>query len=116
MFETKTLELVKTYRSTEPVNCAAISPLKYHVILGGGTPAVDVTKTYQKGTTFDIHFYHSVFEEHFGKVKGHFGPVHHVSFNPDGTGFATGGEDGYVRLHHFDESYLKMRDTPESME
>jgi translation initiation factor 3 subunit I len=31
LFETKTLDVIKSYRSGEPVNAAAISPLKYHV-------------------------------------------------------------------------------------
>ena len=41
---------------------------------------------------------------------GHFGPVNALTFSPDGKGFASGGEDGYVRLHHFDQSYFEVDD------
>jgi len=41
---------------------------------------------------------------------GHFGPVNALTFSPDGKGFASGGEDGYVRLHHFDKSYYELDD------
>jgi len=41
-----------------------------------------------------------------GSIQGHFGPVNVLSFSPDGEGFASGGEDGYIRLHHFDKSYF----------
>lgn len=37
LFESKTLELLKTYRASEPLNTAALSPIKKHVVLGGGT-------------------------------------------------------------------------------
>lgn len=32
-------------------------------------------------------------------MKGHFGPINSVMFTPDGKGYASGGEDGYVRVH-----------------
>jgi translation initiation factor 3 subunit I len=30
-----------------------------------------------------------------------------IAVHPKGTGYASGGEDGFVRVHHFDESYYK---------
>jgi WD40 repeat protein len=42
-------------------------------------------------------------QDEMGNVKGHFGPIHTLSFSPDGRSFASGSEDGYVRLHHFDQ-------------
>jgi len=53
-----------------------------------------------------VRFFHLIFEDEIGSVPGHFGPVNVLSFSPDGEGFASGGEDGYVRLHHFDKSYF----------
>ena len=44
-------------------------------------------------------------------MKGHFGPINSVMFTPDGKGYASGGEDGYVRVHQvkllFQETHLK---------
>lgn len=33
-----------------------------------------------------------------------------VDINPNGRSYASGAEDGYVRLHIFDQSYLDMKD------
>ena len=39
-----------------------------------------------------------------------FSPVIAVAINPDGRSYASGAEDGYVRLHFFDKDYLDMED------
>jgi translation initiation factor 3 subunit I len=40
-----------------------------------------------------------------------------VAINPNGRNYASGAEDGYVRLHFFDKSYLDMKDpVPEATE
>jgi hypothetical protein len=33
-----------------------------------------------------------------------------VDINPNGRNYASGAEDGYVRLHHFGKDYLDMKD------
>ena len=75
-------------------------------MLGGGQEAMQVTTTSTRAGKFEVRIFHKIFEEEIGRVKGHFGPINTVRFHPDGKGFASGGEDGYVRLHHFDPDYF----------
>lgn len=107
LFDSENLMLLKTYKTERPVNSAAISPIKEHVVLGGGQDAMDVTTTSSRIGKFDSRFFHLVFEEEFGRVKGHFGPINSVAFHPDGKSYSSGGEDGYVRVHNFDPSYFE---------
>ena len=50
---------------------------------------MDVTTTSTRIGKFDARFYHLVFEEECGRIKGHFGPINSVAFHPDGKGLAT---------------------------
>jgi len=106
LFDVQSLDAKRVYKSQAPVNSAAVSPLRDHVVLGGGQEARDVTTTSTRVGKFDARFYHLVFEEEFGRVKGHFGPINSVAFHPDGRGYSSGGEDGYVRVHNFDGNYF----------
>ncbi|GJQ88038.1 Trip1 [Trypoxylus dichotomus] len=107
LFDSDNLMLLKTYKTERPVNSAAVSPILEHVVLGGGQDAMDVTTTSARVGKFDSRFFHLVFEEEFGRVKGHFGPINSVAFHPDGKSYSSGGEDGYVRIHNFDPSYFE---------
>ncbi|XP_061715620.1 eukaryotic translation initiation factor 3 subunit I [Cydia pomonella] len=106
LFDTSSLELLKEYKTERPVNSAALSPILDHVVLGGGQDAMEVTTTSTRQGKFDARFFHLVFEEEFGRVKGHFGPINSLAFHPDGKSYASGGEDGYVRVQSFDQSYF----------
>lgn len=64
-----------------------------------------------------------VYEEEIGSIKGHIGPLqlaaligcgvvwprNALAWFRDGAGFVTGGEDGYVRVHHFDKDYFTAK-------
>ncbi|PKI31427.1 hypothetical protein CRG98_048182 [Punica granatum] len=80
LWDVRTLTLIKTYVTERPVNAVAMSPLLDHIL-----------------------------QEEIGGVKGHFGPINALAFNPDGKSFSSGGEDGYVRLHHFDPDYFNIK-------
>lgn len=108
VFDADTLEELKKFQTERPVNSAAISPIFNHVLLGGGQEAREVTVTSTKQGKFDARFYHLIFEEEFGRVKDHFGPINSVAFHPDGKSYASGGEDGFVRVHYFDQTYFEQ--------
>eukprot|EP00252_Welwitschia_mirabilis_P001766 TRINITY_DN11709_c0_g1_i1.p1 TRINITY_DN11709_c0_g1~~TRINITY_DN11709_c0_g1_i1.p1 ORF type:complete len:327 (-),score=67.90 TRINITY_DN11709_c0_g1_i1:577-1557(-) len=109
LWDIRTLTLLKTYVTERPVNAVAISPLLDHVVIGGGQEASHVTTTDRRAGKFEAKFFHKILEEEIGGVKGHFGPINALAFNPDGRSFASGGEDGYVRLHHFDPDYFHIK-------
>jgi translation initiation factor 3 subunit I len=103
------LSILKTYESPRPVNSASLSPTHDYVVLGGGQEARDVTTTAGSAGKFEARFYHKIFTEELGHVKGHFGPINTVRFSPDGKGYTSGGEDGYIRIHRFDKSYFDFQ-------
>eukprot|EP01130_Rhizamoeba_saxonica_P000956 TRINITY_DN10835_c0_g1_i1.p1 TRINITY_DN10835_c0_g1~~TRINITY_DN10835_c0_g1_i1.p1 ORF type:complete len:334 (+),score=75.04 TRINITY_DN10835_c0_g1_i1:57-1058(+) len=107
LIDPKTLEIVKTYSPNKPLNSAALSPLMNHVIMGGGESSEVVTTTARSSSEFKVFFYNSVMEdEALGFITGHIGPIHVVDFSPNGKQFASGSEDGFVRLHILPEAYL----------
>ncbi|KAM0929166.1 hypothetical protein ACQ4PT_001796 [Festuca glaucescens] len=91
------------------VNAVDISPTLDHVVIGGGQDAMNVTMTDRRAGKFEAKFFHKILQEEIGGVKGHFGPINALAFNPDGRSFSSGGEDGYVRLHHFDPEYFNIK-------
>lgn len=106
LINARDLEVMKTYAADTPLNSASITPKKDFVILGGGQAAMDVTTTNMRSGKFEARFYHKIFEDEIGRVRGHFGPLNTVAANPNGKGYASGGEDGYVRVHQFDKGYF----------
>jgi len=104
------LTVLKSYVTDTPLNSAAIAGgPKDFILLGGGQAAHDVTTTSSREGRFETRVFHKIFEEELGRIKGHFGPVNYIAISPDGKSFCTGGEDGMIRLHHFDPSYFEFQ-------
>ncbi|KAK8958108.1 Eukaryotic translation initiation factor 3 subunit I [Platanthera guangdongensis] len=54
------------------------------VVIGGGQDASAVTRTDHRAGKFEAKFFHKILQEEIGGVKGHFGPINALAFNPDG--------------------------------
>lgn len=81
LYDAVNLEHLKTYQTDRPVNDAVISETKDHILLGGGQEAMSVTTTSGKVGKFETRFFWLVYEEEFGCVKGHFGPINACKFS-----------------------------------
>ena len=108
IFNADDFEVLKDFKTERPVNSAAMSPLRDHVVLGGGQDAMSVTTSSAKVGKFDAAFYHKIYGDEIGRVKGHFGPINSLQINPNGRQYCSGGEDGYIRMHNFDDSYFEF--------
>lgn len=94
LFDPITLNIIREYHTDRPVNGAVISPTHPHVLMGGGQEAMNVTVTSASQGKFESRFFHMIFAEEFGRVKGHFGPINAIAVHPKGKSFASGSEDG----------------------
>jgi hypothetical protein len=88
--------VIKTYATETPLNSAALASTQPYVrlfflsalvifwsncmqvLLGGGLTAMLVTTT--SHGKFETRFWHKVYEEEVGRVKGHFGPINTCVF------------------------------------
>jgi len=107
ILDTNSLEELKNFETSVPVNGCAFSPIKEHVMIGGGQDAMSVTTTNSRQGNFESRLFHMIYQTELGRVKGHFGPINCIAFHPDGRSYSSGGEDGYIRLHFFDSEYFE---------
>lgn len=108
LVETSNLKVIKTYATERPVNSASISPIRPEVLVAGGQEALHVTTTSSRAGQFEARFFHQLYENELGRVRGHFGPINTLAYSPTGKGYASGAEDGYIRLHAFDSDYYEF--------
>lgn len=110
LYDSKTLDVIKTYQDPQtPLNSAALIPGQPYILIGGGQEAMSVTTTGARQGHFEVRMWHKVFEEEVSRIKGGFGPCNSIAVHPEGKGYAIGGEDGYVRLHHFDDDVFRFK-------
>eukprot|EP00760_Papus_ankaliazontas_P032264 PhM_4_TR571/c0_g1_i1/m.43952/K03246/EIF3I; translation initiation factor 3 subunit I len=105
LLDGRTLDVITTYEYEKGkfVFDAVMAPKANHVVLAGGDDPQSVTNT--RTNHFEARFCHKISGKNLGGVAEHFGPVNALAFHPLGKGFTSGGEDGMVRIHIFDETY-----------
>ncbi|KAJ2824926.1 hypothetical protein IWW50_003093 [Coemansia erecta] len=84
-WDVDTLKLAKDLSFDYDVSVAAINPVRTRIVVGGKSDLLIRSCEYESGKQLAAH-------------KGHHGPVHDACFSPDGNVYATGSEDGTVRL------------------
>jgi len=78
-------EPIKSFTLAIELNSAALSPDATTFVTGGSSDFWARVYDFNTGKELEVH-------------KGHHGPVHCVRFSPDGSTFASGSEDGTIRL------------------
>lgn len=110
-WETETLKKLKEITLPTSVSTASLHPdkhifvcagedfkmYKYDYITGNEIGMIAVI-TFMRGREREKCLIGFPFFRRLESFKGHFGPVHAVSFSPDGELYASGSEDGTLRL------------------
>lgn len=89
-----TLSLVGVVETPEDVECGSLSPDGRFLAVGSKIKAKEFTLD---GTELENH-------------RGHHGPVFHIRYSPDGATFATGSEDGMVRVWPSHDTIVKCQE------
>jgi len=84
-WDAKTLDKIKSYTLAVETHSASLHPEHPRFVAGGQDFWVRVYD-YENGETLETH-------------KGHHGAVHCIRFAPDGETYASGSEDGTIRLY-----------------
>ncbi len=100
--ELYSLNTIKTYTSTCPVNYAIYGPRDKKVILAGGVDAMEVAST--GNNDFRIKFYKTKETKLVNEISSHFGPVRHLNKCPISDNFVSSGQDGVIKIYVFNES------------
>ncbi|ORY53284.1 WD40 repeat-like protein [Rhizoclosmatium globosum] len=80
-----TASLEKQFDVSVDASCAALHPSELKFVVGGTKDLWVREYDFQTGSELEVY-------------KGHHGPIHCTSFSPDGQLYATGSEDGTIRL------------------
>ncbi|XP_037956965.1 serine-threonine kinase receptor-associated protein-like [Teleopsis dalmanni] len=83
-WEVDTLKKLKEIKVPTNVSSASLHPDKHVFVCGG--------------EDFKMYKFDYITGNEIESFKGHFGPVHSVKFSPDGELYASGSEDGTLRL------------------
>lgn len=85
VWDASSYEIVKQYDMDYEVSCVSLHPSGKKFATGGSNDLWVRIYDFETGEQLELY-------------KGHHGPVHTVCYSPDGEIYATGSEDGTIRL------------------
>lgn len=94
LIDPATLEEIRTIATADDIECASLNPSGTLLAAGSKIKAKEFTLDGQE------------LESH----RGHHGPIFHIRWSPDGLTYATGAEDGMVRMWPCHEVILQHQD------
>ncbi|KAL1915348.1 uncharacterized protein VTP21DRAFT_6806 [Calcarisporiella thermophila] len=84
-WDASNFQLFKSYDLQHDVSSISLHPDRSRFVAGSGTDLWVRIYSFEDGREMEVY-------------KGHHGPIHAVSYSPDGELYATGSEDGTIRL------------------
>jgi len=106
IFNTETMDCLRVFRSDKPLNCAILHPNLNCLMVAGGQSARDVTTTSHGKGKFEVQFFHTIYGEKVGEIRtGHFSPINYLAISRDGSFWASGAEEGTVRLFKMEADF-----------
>lgn len=106
LFNTESMQCIRIFRSDKPLNCAILHPNLNCLMVAGGQSARDVTTTSHGKGKFEVQFYHTIYGEKIGEIRtGHFSPINYLAIARDGSFWASGAEEGTVRLFKMEADF-----------
>jgi len=84
-WDAATMNVVKSYTLFGDLHSGALHPDEKSKFVAGGADFYVHVYDYSTGEEIEVH-------------KGHHGPVHAIRFAPDGESYASGSEDGTIRI------------------
>jgi serine-threonine kinase receptor-associated protein len=85
MWDSTKFEKLKSFELEQTVDCVAFHPETNHFITGSDDELWVRAYDFESGAEIACN-------------KGHHGPVRSVAYNPDGSQYASGSEDGTIRI------------------
>ncbi|KAL0231916.1 hypothetical protein PCE1_002913 [Barthelona sp. PCE] len=100
--------VIKEWDAGIIVNGIGYFPELQVVACAGGEEASKVTQSSAEGAEqFATRLFHAPTGIMIGMVPGSFGNVIDFAVSPNGTSFLVGGHDGYLRIFHIDQQFVR---------
>jgi len=94
-------EVVKTFKSTVPINHAIYSHNDKRVILAGSIETMLIAKT--SNNDLNIKIYRTSDQKLVNHISSHFGPIRYIDKAPNNKNFVTASQDGSVKIYVDDD-------------